>query len=170
MHDIEALISRLKALEAERDILRTIHRYGHTIGTGDEQGWLDLFEPDGVFEIHRRDFGTGDIAHPHPDQRKGAAGAPVVYAGRAALTEFITRHPHPPARYHKHTVLDSVVTLDDEGAGVVSFFIRLDAGRDGAPHVTAFGRYTDRLRQGADGTWRFVHRRCDVESRGADPF
>jgi hypothetical protein len=169
--DIEDLTRRLAALEAERDILQTLNRYGHTIGLGDEAGWLDLFEPDGVFEIHRRDFGAGDIAHPHPDQRKGAANGPTVYDGRDQLVRFISRHPHPPARYHKHTVLDSVVTLDGtDAADVASFFIRLDAGPDGAPHVTAFGRYIDRMRRGADGRWRFAHRRCNVESRGPDPF
>ena len=39
------------ALEAEREIVRTLHRYAHSIDYGDEAAWLDRFTEDGVFDI-----------------------------------------------------------------------------------------------------------------------
>ena len=54
MSDLDGLIARIRALEAERAVLATLYRYGHTIGVGDEDGWLDCFAPDGVFDVRRR--------------------------------------------------------------------------------------------------------------------
>jgi hypothetical protein len=175
MSELAQLIARVRALEAERAILVTLHRYGHTIGVGDEEGWLDCFTEDGVFDVRRRVVASasdpaGNFAtHPHPDVR-GAAKPAVRYAGRADMRRFISQHPRPPQRYHKHIVVDPVISVSGATASVESFFVRLDAGPDGVPHLTAFGRYRDRMVEGPDGRWRFVERIAEVESRGADPF
>ena len=52
--DVEELVRRLAALEAERAILRTLYRYGHSIDYGLEQEWVDCFTEDGVFDVRRR--------------------------------------------------------------------------------------------------------------------
>src|SRR5262249_35391909 len=44
---------RLDALEAERAILDTLYRYGHTIDYGDEAGWVDCFTTDAVYDVRR---------------------------------------------------------------------------------------------------------------------
>ena len=41
--DVQELLRRLAALEAERAILRTLYRYGHSIDYGLEQEWVDCF-------------------------------------------------------------------------------------------------------------------------------
>jgi len=63
-----------------------------------------------------------------------------------------------------------VIAVTGTVATVESFFLRLDAGPDGVPHVTAFGRYHDRMVEGPDGRWCFAERIAEVESRGPDPF
>lgn len=168
--ELAALVARLEALEAERAIRRTLDLYGHTIGRGDEAGWLDCFTDDAVFDIRRRIMSAeGQPTHPHPDVRGGGAKPSIRYSGRAELTNFISRHPRPPQRYHKHIVIDPVIEVAGETATVVSFFMRLDAAPDGAPHLTAFGRYLDRMQHGVDGRWRFKERIAEIESRGPDP-
>jgi hypothetical protein len=175
MSDLDGLIARIRALEAERAILATLYRYGHTIGVGDEDGWLDCFAPDGVFDVRRRVVASpadpsGNFAnHPHPDVRGGTRPS-VRYDGRDGLRRFIAQHPRPPQRYHKHIVVDPVIAVTGTVATVESFFLRVDAGPDGVPHVTAFGRYHDRMVEGPDGRWRFAERIAEVESRGPDPF
>jgi hypothetical protein len=175
MSDLSGLVARVAALEAERAILATLYRYGHTIGVGDDDGWLDCFTADAVFDVRRRvvssesEPGGNFATHPHPDVR-GAAKPSVRYGGREGLRRFISQHPRPPRRYHKHIVVDPVIDVTGSTATAVSFFLRLDAAPDGAPHVTAFGIYRDRMAAGADGRWRFVERIAEVESRGADPF
>jgi len=170
MTELDALVARIEALEAEREITRTLHAYGHTIGRGEDDGWIDCFTEDGVFEVRRRPLGaTGATSHPHPDVRAGGDGAAIRYEG-AGLRQFISRHPRPPSRWHKHIVVDPAIILDGAAVSVVSFFVRLDAGPNGHPHLTAFGRYVDRMARCDDGRWRFRHRIAEVESRGADPI
>jgi hypothetical protein len=168
--ELAALVARLEILEAERAIRRTLDQYGHTIGRGDEAGWLDCFTDAAVFDIRRRiGSAEGQPTHPHPDVRGGGAKPSIKYSGRAELANFISRHPRPPGRYHKHIVVDPVIDVTGETAAVVSFFMRLDAAPDITPHLTAFGRYIDRMQRCADGRWRFLERIAEVESRGPDP-
>ena len=41
------VLRRLELIEAEREIVRTIYQFGHTIDYGLEAEWLDCFLPDG---------------------------------------------------------------------------------------------------------------------------
>jgi len=41
--DVQELVRRLAALEAERAILRSLYRYGHSIDYGLEREWVDCF-------------------------------------------------------------------------------------------------------------------------------
>jgi hypothetical protein len=169
MNDLAALAARVAALEDERSVLATLHAYGHSIGRGDVSAFLDCFVDEGVFEVHRQVVLVGGKpSHPHPDVR--SAGGPTVrFEGREGQKRFIAGHPAPPDRWHKHMVIDPLIQLSGVEASAVSFFARLDAGPDGHPHLTAFGRYIDHLRRCDDGRWRFVHRLAEVEARGPDP-
>ena len=150
------VIRRLDAEEAERAIVRTLHRYVHTLDYGVEDEWLDCFTDDGVFDVRYRE---GTV---RPD-----SGPPFRYEGRQALARFIAGHTRAPERYHKHLVSAALVTIDGGDARADSYFMRIDDHR-GRPYVRSFGRYRDRLVRGADGAWRFALRVVEMESRGGD--
>ena len=150
--DVQELVRRLEALEAERAILRTLYRYGHSIDYGLEQAWVDCFTADGVFDVRRR-----------------VGPASARYEGRAALAAFIAQHTRAPSRYHKHMLMEPAITVNGEQATVQSYFTRLDATAQEKPFIRAFGRYLDRLVKSADGVWRFKERIAEVEAVGEEP-
>jgi SnoaL-like domain len=150
--DVQELVRRLAVLEAERAILRTLYRYGHSIDYGLEQEWVDCFAEDGVFDVRRR-----------------VGGASARHEGRAALAAFIAQHTRAPGRYHKHMLVEPAITVNGDQATVQSYFTRLDATRAGRPFIRAFGRYLDRMVKSDDGVWRFKERVAEVEAVGEEP-
>jgi ketosteroid isomerase-like protein len=146
--DIDDLARRVQALEDEREIVRTLHRYGHCIDYGLDAEWVDCFTPDGVFDLRLRVLGTTRRIE-----------------GAANLTAFIATHTNAPAAYHKHLVSDTVVSLDGDTAYAESLFHRIDADDSGAPFLYSFGRYLDTLRRCPDGRWRIAERVAESEGR-----
>ena len=142
----DELSARVAALEAERDILRTIYRYGHTIDVGDEDGWIDCFTEDGVFAA------SSERQYP-----------PFHTEGRAALRDFIQHHTRPPGLWHKHLVIEPLIEIGGDQATARSYFVVL-VEHEGRPTVRVFGRYADRLRREADGRWRFAERLATIDS------
>ena len=100
--DLEA---RLELLEAERAITRTLHRYAHSIDYGDEEGWVDCFTEDGVFDVRSR--------HAHQLKR--------LITGREELRAFIARHTRAPELWHKHLLIEPVIDVDGDTASCVSY-------------------------------------------------
>jgi hypothetical protein len=147
---VEALAIDLAEIAAERAILATLYRYGHSIDYGLTDDWLDCFTADGAFDVRRR---TGPV----PSHR---------HEGREALEAFIAQHTHAPAHWHKHLLAEPVITVVHHTASARSYFTRLDARDDGTPFIHAFGRYVDELAKGSDGVWRFTQRIAEVESFG----
>ena len=145
--------TQVALLMAERAVLDTLYRYGHSIDYGLEDDWLDCFAPDGAFDVRYR-VGV------RPSRR---------YEGRDELAGFIAGHSRAPHRWHKHLLFEPLVAVDGDRATVRSYFARLDAGEDGAPYVRAFGRYLDELVQGSDGSWRFAERIAEVEALWPGP-
>ena len=143
--DIEALAQRLETMEAERDILRTLYRYGHCLDYGLEAEWVDCFTDNAAYEV------------------TGPAGLEIRLQGRAALAEFAAKHTRAPEYYHKHLIMDPMITLGKDEASSVSYFARFDAMTTG-PGVLCFGRYHDQLIKGSDGKWRFKRRWAEVEA------
>ena len=146
-HDLEATIT---VLMAERCVLQTLYRYGHSIDYGLEKEWVDCFTANGVFEVRGQ---TGDI----PNRS---------YQGREELARFVAHHTRAPDRWHKHLLIEPQITVDGASAKVRSYFTRLDSTDEGKPFVHAFGRYRDELVREADGCWRFTERIAEVEARG----
>jgi hypothetical protein len=139
MSDLEARVTRL---EHEREILRTLHAYAHAIDYGDDEGWVDCFTANGVFDV------------------RGARQ--YLFCGHDELRHFIARHTRAPAAWHKHLMVEPLVKLDGDSATCSSYFTLLrDAG--GVPAVGAFGRYKDQLVAESDGRWRFAERVAEVE-------
>jgi hypothetical protein len=142
--DIDAPL--LKTMLDERAILRTLYTYGHAIDYGEEARWTDCFTEDGVFHVEY----PGDIP-------------PMRLEGQAALAAFVAGHPRAPAALHKHLLLNPLIDVQGDEARVASYFQML-LEIDGLPETYCFGRYLDRMRRCADGVWRFVERKAEVQS------
>ena len=147
------LRAQVALLMAERAVLDTLYRYGHSIDYGLEEDWLDCFAAGGAFDVH---------------YRVGAKWS-RRYEGRSELAGFIAGHSRAPDRWHKHLLFEPLVTVDGDRATARSYFARLDAADDGTPFVRAFGRYLDELVRGSDGRWRLVERIAEVEAVAAGP-
>jgi 3-phenylpropionate/cinnamic acid dioxygenase small subunit len=164
--DLQAVVAdlsaRLARLEAERAILDTMHRYAHMLDYGDNEGWLDLFVDDAVWDMRIRDL---EKRHGRYHGRGEAHDKGVRFAGQAALRSFIEGHSSAPEAWHKHLLVEPVITLSPDGrsAEVHSFFERIDEHK-GQRVIYAFGRYIDQLKLCPDGRWRFKERIVEGES------
>ena len=119
---------RLELLEAERAITRTLHRYAHAIDYGDEEGWVDCFTEDGVFDVRSR--------HAHQLKR--------LITGREELRAFIARHTRAPELWHKHLLVEPVIDVDGDTATCASYLAVVmehedDPGRSGSSAAIATG-------------------------------
>lgn len=160
---IQNLSRRLAALESERDVVATLNRYGHAIDYGDETGWLDCFTNDAAFDLR---FQVGDSA---THLTRLAMGKPTANGVRIEgwnnLAKFIAQHSRAPEAYHKHYLMEPIVT-PDVSAGTAtarSYFMRVDL-IEGVSQIYAFGRYLDKLIRQDDGLWRFKERIAEIES------
>lgn len=143
----DELLARLSALEAERDVLRNLYRYGHTIDVGDADGWVDCFTEDGIFQA----------SSPRPEY------PPFRVQGRPALREFIDQHTRPPGLWHKHLLIEPLIDVDGDRASVRAYFVVV-VEHNGRPTVRVFGHYEDDLRLEDDGRWRFADRHAFIDS------
>jgi hypothetical protein len=144
--DNENLETRLRALEDERAVLRTLHQYAHAIDYGNEDGWVDCFAPDGAFEVRNRtDSSVSRLV------------------GHTELKAFISTHTRAPDTWHKHIVIEPVIDIDGDTARSASYCGAFADDGD-TPILWGFGRYLDQLVRGADGRWRFTERLAEVES------
>ncbi len=141
--DVEA---RLRRLEDREAILATLHLYAHAIDYNLEGEWTDLWTED------------AELYWPGHE--------PVPLTGRGMIVEHFRDHPHAPASWMKHFLVEPLVLLDGERAHVNSYYARLEGepwSTDG-PRLASFGRYEDDLVRGADGRWRFQVRRAQNET------
>jgi ketosteroid isomerase-like protein len=139
---VDALEARLRLLEDERAILRTLYAYGHAIDYGYEDEFADCWTEDAVLYWPWRE----------------------PLAGRAAILEAFRAHTHAPERFHKHLLVEPRVRVEGDRATVESMYARLDAYEDG-PKLRSFGRYLDVLVRCPDGRWRFEERRAENEAK-----
>ena len=150
------LEARIERLEAEREIVRTLHRYAHAIDYGDEEAWVDCFTEEGIFDIRSR--------HAHQLKR--------VIKGRNELRAFIAGHTRAPELWHKHLLVEPLVDLTGSDSATSRSYLAVVMEHDDVPVLRVFGRYLDQLERGADGRWRFRERIAEIESMRADlpPF
>jgi ketosteroid isomerase-like protein len=148
--DLTELLARVRALEDERDVIRTLHRYGHALDAGDEDAWVDLFTEHGTFSASGRDPGHTTFS----------------IRGREELRAFVAGHSRPPHGHHQHHVAEPLVTLDGDTATCRStMFVVMD--HEQRPVLRVFGRYEDRLERGDDGAWRFTARVAAIDAMQA---
>ncbi len=136
---------RLRWLEDEQDILKTLYAYGHSLDYGLEADWLDCWAEDAVLKWPNREPLTG----------------------HAALTTAFRAHTHAPQAYHKHVVVEPRIKIDGDRATADTMFARLDRYTSG-PGIRSFGRYRDVLARCADGRWRFKERIAEREASRAE--
>jgi ketosteroid isomerase-like protein len=141
-----SLETRLRILEDERSIIKTLYQYGHALDYGDEEAYVDCFTDDGVFEVRRR---VADIT-----QR-------VV--GKSARRIFVAQHSRAPEGWHKHMVLQPIIDVYGDLARCVSYALVL-VDHDDRPLVRDFARYKDRFLRCEDGKWRIEERIAESES------
>jgi ketosteroid isomerase-like protein len=137
LHELE---ERLLALEDERAILSTLYRYGHSLDSGDEESWMDLWTP------------TARLYWPQTD----------FISGTEMFAKVFRAHTHAPEKFHKHFLIDPLISIEGDRATAQSMFTRLD-GYDGVPKLRSFGRYLDVLLRCPDGRWRFDERLTEIE-------
>ena len=146
--DLRMVLRRLSALEDERAVLATLHRYGHAIDAGDEAEWVDCFTEDAAFVARGRHSGHTALE---------------VY-GRAQLRAFIAEHSRRPFAFHLHCIVEPVVVLDgDTATNDCYLFVLME--HEGRPVLRVFGRYHDDLVRCPDGRWRFRRRAATIDSQ-----
>ena len=142
---------RLRALEDERAVLRTLFAYGYAIDYGLEEEFVDCWTEDATLVWSK----TSHREFPQFPAR--------CYTGREAIREAFQGQTHAPGEYHKHLLHQPRITITGDRATVQSGFSRIDEAAV-RPLLRSFGRYLDELVRCADGRWRFVRREAEVES------
>jgi hypothetical protein len=148
---VEALEARLRRLEDERQVLRTLHQYAHALDYGaDAAEFLDCFVPDGVW------YST--------IEGKWAGGGGVRLAGHAELRAWFERHAERgvPGHFTKHYMVEPEIVLEDDRATVMSYFSSIHEESSG-PLLYSMGRYVDVAVRCPDGRWRLEERHLSRE-------
>ena len=140
---LEEVIERLRALEDEQQITRTLYRYAHAQYNGDRSMFLDCFTDDATIVRTRH-------------------GREVV--GHDEISAFFDAITHAPEAFHKHVVIEPVIDVDGDTAEVSSDFLYVQDR--GGPMISHFGHYRDVLVRCGDGAWRFSRRELQTEAVG----
>jgi 3-phenylpropionate/cinnamic acid dioxygenase small subunit len=126
-------------LEEKDAIHEHMARYCFHFDNGEFDAWLDLFTPDGAFDL-------------------GARGR---FAGRQSLQTFLKSLPLTGGvPMMKHCVLNSIVTVSGDRATAQSYVVVIRGGEHLA--ITVAGRYEDQLVKTASG-WRFQERKVHFD-------
>lgn len=158
--DLDSLAAVVARLDAREQIQDLLSRYANCVDYGREAEYLDLFAEDGLFEAT---FPEGFDVTSFPPRGGEIVDGALRHTGRAQLASLIGGHTRAPFVLHRHLALHPLIVVDGDGATCESAFLRFDVGVDAAVYVRAMGRYLDRLRRCADGRWRFVSRRLEIQ-------
>jgi hypothetical protein len=142
----KTLEERVKALEDQQEIYRTLNQYSRTLDYGtDPAAWLDCFTEDGVWHTQAagRWSGTGGVrAEGHKQLAEW-----YMKSGRDK-PEWATTH-----LLTKHCWVVPDVAVDGDTASFDAYFFVPREGQQG-PFFHSFGRYFVSLVRCEDGRWR----------------
>lgn len=147
-HSVEA---RLRKLEDERSILRTLHQYGQGLDYGPESTFLDVFTEDGKWM--------------RVEGKKPARS----FEGHHGLAQMYRDHTHAPEYFHKHVIANAQVEVTGDTASA-DFYLVFVCDHPEGPYVRAFSRCRDQLLRCPDGRWRIKERQADLESSAERDF
>lgn len=117
---------------AQLGIQTLYSRYCFGLDGHDPDLLADCFEADGVFAVGDREF-----------------------AGREAIRAIASKEG-PRPRHHYLNLWVKSVDGDDAVSTAYFFVVDLESGA-----TAGYGHYDDKVRRGADDTWRFKHRQID---------
>lgn len=141
--DLDALATRLRALEDREAIRRLVHDYQRHLDARDLGAYAALFSPEGEWR-----GGTGYGRGPD--------------AIRAMLEERLPPNPPAPGPTTVHVVTEPVIDLDgDEATGTLTWAL-LRRDEADTPVLELLGHYEDRYVRVA-GAWRFASRLAIVD-------
>jgi 3-phenylpropionate/cinnamic acid dioxygenase small subunit len=127
----------------EKDAIRELMaRYCFHFDNGEFDAWLDLFTPDGAFDL-------------------GAMGR---FGGRASLQKFLKSIPLTNGLpMLKHCVMNTIVSVAGDRATAHSYVVVVRGGEQVA--VSIAGRYEDQLAK-TGSAWRFTERKVHLDLMG----
>lgn len=137
-------------LEAATELQLLLADFWHDVDTNWGRNAGSYFTEDGVFEASR-----------------------AVYRGRARIEEFYSYRQGRGERVAVHAFANFRVTLDAPGHATSTWYLLLYA-HDGVPVLKSeppiqIALVTDVCVKGADGRWRYKHRRFDTLFMGGVP-
>ena len=144
---VQLLTDKLEKLQTVSDIRQTIYDYAFFHDRGWSDAVADMFTEDAKLDI----VGYGEDLD-------------ISLQGREAIREMYTRLDArwggpPPS---KHVVNTVQIDADGDEALVITYLNVGDKPTDKGP---GGGLYHHRLRRGADGRWRFAHKRIVATSQ-----
>lgn len=156
------LEERLRALEDDREIRRTLLQYAHAIdqrATGDPSALSDCFTEDGVWwaSVEGPWAGAGGVRH---------TGRKAIEAWFLTMRAFGTDRPGPHGIGKHYLVTPDIQTHGDE-ATAESYHLSATATEAG-PQIGSIGRYLDVLVRCPDGRWRIKERHLMKEGANVD--
>lgn len=140
------LEDRVRELEDERDVLRTLHQYVQALDDLVLEQFLDCFTEDGVFETQTK----APWAHANNVRLQGHDELAAYFHRRAA------GKGDPPRPSGHHMVTPDIRIQGDEA--IVKAHFAVYYADDEGPGFQTMGRYRDVLVRCADGRWRFKER------------
>jgi hypothetical protein len=152
---LENLEQRLKVLEAEHEILRTLNQYGHAWDYGPDEARLDCFTDDGVFHLRPQAL--------VPLEPFSCHGKDEIW------DKWVSHHIMIPENYFKHVLIEPNITLLGDAEARVDSMLALFFHRDGSPYLCSFGRYRDHMVKCPDGRWRLKERIAELEAQDMPP-
>ncbi|MGJ3402398.1 nuclear transport factor 2 family protein [Glutamicibacter sp. Je.9.36] len=125
-------------LEDQIGINQLYSRYTHAIDDFDQQGWLDTFAEDGVFDID----GT-------------------AVRGRDQLSVWFSQFEDYSQKSMRHYISNIGISVDGTTAAGRAYLIVLNVSNG---QLAATGTYLDSLSK-SDGKWRFEHRELCTDAK-----
>ena len=128
------------SVEDKLAILECLAAYSHTLDNGDDEGWVQLFTPDAVWESFAR----------------GADKPSLHYEGHDGIRKFAAEMRARSAAQARHVKVNTIfVELTAETARIRSNGVITVQAPGEEPRVGLTGIYAETLRKTPDG-WRIA--------------